>query len=81
MDRLVPDSVKQAVGAQGNAKQEQMRPDTVEPSQQTRITTDWGTKQSNTDKWLRVTKEEQNGPMLLEDGFSREKVYRILLAS
>jgi hypothetical protein len=75
MDRIVPDSVKQAVGAKGDAKQEQMRPMTSEPTQQTRITTDWGTKQHNTDNWLRVNREDQAGPMLLEDGFSREKVW------
>ncbi|KAK3186667.1 catalase 1 [Lecanicillium sp. MT-2017a] len=76
MDRLVPDSVKHAVAGKGGAKHDQMRSETVEPTEKTRITTDWGTKQSNTDDWLRVYKEGQTGPMLLEDGFAREKIHR-----
>lgn len=39
-----------------------------------RITSDWGTKQSNTDDWLKVASEDKTGPMLLEDPFAREKV-------
>ena len=39
-----------------------------------RLTSDWGTKQSNTDDWLKVASEDKTGPMLLEDGFAREKV-------
>ncbi|RSM13104.1 Catalase-1 [Fusarium oligoseptatum] len=41
-----------------------------------RITSDFGTKQSNTDNWLRVNRKDQTGPMLLEDTFSREKIHR-----
>lgn len=41
-----------------------------------RITTDWGVKQSNTDDWLKVTAEDKQGPMLMEDAFSREKIHR-----
>ena len=39
-----------------------------------RITSDYGVKQSNTDGWLRVATEDQEGPTLLEDQFAREKV-------
>lgn len=39
-----------------------------------RITSDWGTKQTNTDDWLKVANEDKTGPMLLEDPFAREKV-------
>jgi len=39
-----------------------------------RITSDSGTKQSNTDDWLSVVNEDHTGPMLLEDNFAREKV-------
>ncbi len=74
MDRFVPDTVKHAVVGKGDAKHDQMRSETVEATDKTRITTDWGTKQSNTDEWLRVNREGQTGPMLLEDGFAREKV-------
>ncbi|KAI5926491.1 catalase [Camillea tinctor] len=41
-----------------------------------RITSDWGAKLGNTDEWLRVTSDHQNGPMLLEDSFAREKIFR-----
>ena len=41
-----------------------------------RITSDWGAKQTNTDEWLKVSTEDHTGPMLLEDGFGREKVCR-----
>lgn len=45
-----------------------------------RITSDWGTKQTNTDDWLKVSSEDKTGPMLLEDGFGREKVGHYLIA-
>jgi hypothetical protein len=39
-----------------------------------RITSDFGVKQSNTDDWLSVATDDQQGPSLLEDQFAREKV-------
>lgn len=39
-----------------------------------RITSDWGTKQTNTDDWLMIASDDHTGPQLLEDGFGREKV-------
>ena len=39
-----------------------------------RLTTDWGSKVSDTDHWLTVSTEDQYGPALLEDGHAREKV-------
>lgn len=59
-------------GAQ--VKAEQLSSDTVHPSQESRITSDFGTKQSNTDDWLRVANGDKTGPSLLEDAFGREKV-------
>ena len=56
------------------AKAEQLAANTVEPTKNDRITADFGTKQTNTDDWLRVNKEDQIGPSLLEDPFAREKV-------
>ncbi|TKA61558.1 Catalase-1 [Cryomyces minteri] len=41
-----------------------------------RITSDFGTKQTNTDDWLRVATEDKIGPSLLEDAFGREKIHR-----
>lgn len=43
-----------------------------------RITTDYGVKQNNTDDWLKVATEDQQGPMLLEDHAMREKVGNVL---
>lgn len=61
------------------AKEDQLKASIVQPTQNDRITADFGTKQSNTDDWLRVSTKEKTGPMLLEDAFGREKV-RFLLA-
>jgi catalase len=41
-----------------------------------RITSDFGVKQSNTDDWLKVVSENKTGPALLEDHFGREKIHR-----
>jgi len=41
-----------------------------------RITSDFGVKQSNTDDWLSVATDDQQGPSLLEDQFAREKIHR-----
>ena len=42
--------------------------------EKSRLTSDTGVKQSNTDDWLRLVNDDQTGPMLLEDTFAREKV-------
>lgn len=78
MSHIVPDSVKQAVmgGKGAQAKATQLAANTVEPTKDTRITTDFGTKQTNTDDWLRVNTEDDIGPSLLEDNFGREKIHR-----
>ncbi|KAF7556881.1 hypothetical protein G7Z17_g1163 [Cylindrodendrum hubeiense] len=57
-------------------KNAQLASNMVEPNQNTRITTDFGTKQNSTDDWLRVNNGDQIGPGLLEDGFAREKIHR-----
>ncbi|KAK4974755.1 catalase A [Elasticomyces elasticus] len=41
-----------------------------------RITTDYGVRQSNTDDWLKVASEDKTGPMLMEDHAAREKIHR-----
>ncbi|KAJ4860624.1 catalase domain-containing protein [Trichoderma breve] len=58
------------------AKADQLAAHTVEPTKDSRITSDFGTKQTNTDDWLRVNSKDQIGPMLLEDPFGREKIHR-----
>ncbi|KOS21726.1 Catalase-1 [Escovopsis weberi] len=68
-------SVKQAVMGSPGVKEEQLAADLVEPTKNTRITSDWGVKQTNTDDWLRVNRPDQIGPALLEDHSSREKIH------
>jgi hypothetical protein len=46
-----------------------------------RITTDAGVKQSNTDDWLSVATDNQQGPSLLEDHAAREKVSTLFFAT
>lgn len=66
--------VKSAVMGSKDAKAENLAHVTVEPTKDTRITSDFGTKQTNTDDWLKVNSKDKTGPMLLEDNFGREKV-------
>lgn len=61
--------------ASKNDKVDQPATDAIEPTNDTRITTDFGAKQSNTNDWLRVNNDQNIGPMLLEDSFAREKVH------
>ena len=56
------------------AQLQQNTKDVHDPSN--RITTDFGVKQTNTDDWLKVSREDKTGPMLLEDGHGREKIHR-----
>ncbi len=79
MSNIIPPSVKQAVMGHKGAKTDQLAAHTVEPTKDSRITSDFGTKQTNTDDWLRVNSKDQIGPMLLEDPFGREKVCSALI--
>ncbi|KAK5989720.1 Catalase-1 [Cladobotryum mycophilum] len=72
----IAQSLKQAVMGSPGVKAEQLTADMVEPTKESRITSDFGTKQTNTDDWLRVNRDDQIGPMLLEDPFGREKIHR-----
>lgn len=83
MSQIVPEGIKKVImGSKGSeAKVAQLEHTTVEPTKDSRITSDFGTKQSNTDNWLRVNSNEQTGPMLLEDSFAREKVRARLLTN
>ncbi|KAL6792085.1 catalase-like domain-containing protein [Trichoderma sp. SZMC 28012] len=76
MSNIIPPSVKQAVMGHKGAKTDQLAAHTVEPTKDSRITSDFGTKQTNTDDWLRINSKDQIGPMLLEDPFGREKIHR-----
>ncbi|GJN67672.1 catalase A [Purpureocillium lilacinum] len=67
--------VKSAVMRSKDAKAENLAHVTVEPTKDTRITSDFGTKQTNTDDWLKVNSKDKTGPMLLEDNFGREKIH------
>lgn len=70
--------VANMTGAQTNAKLADLARDTHDYSEDktARITTDFGTKISNTDDWLTVSTDDHAGPALLEDFHGREKVSR-----
>lgn len=74
MSDKVTGAIKHAVMGHANDKIDQLKANTVEPTENSRITSDYGVKQNNTDEWLRVSTEDQTGPALLEDAFGREKV-------
>lgn len=77
MASIIPETfhaVKQTImGSQGD-KIADLSKDTVEPTENTRLTSDFGVKENNTDHWLSVTNADHTGPALLEDHFAREKV-------
>ena len=61
-----------------NTKIVQLAADTKDVNDKSwRITSDYGVKQNNTDEWLKVASDAQQGPQLLEDHFGREKVSTI----
>ncbi|KAH8884950.1 catalase [Thozetella sp. PMI_491] len=67
---------QQAVMGSSGDKVSDLERDFRTADSQSRITTDYGVKQSNTDDWLKVVSEDKTGPMLLEDAFGREKIHR-----
>jgi len=70
----VTDKAKEMTGVK-NAKVAQLQADTKDVHDpKWKMTSDYGVKQNNTDDWLKVATEDQQGPMLLEDHFAREKV-------
>ncbi|KAK6858109.1 Catalase [Apiospora arundinis] len=75
---IVSDTFNKAKTAMGvqDAKAAQLQKDIVEPSKSSRITTDSGVKQHNTDDWLKVVSNDHTGPHLLEDSAGREKIHR-----
>ncbi|CRK11434.1 hypothetical protein BN1723_000882 [Verticillium longisporum] len=59
-----------------NPKIAQLEEHSKTPDQDSRLTTDYGVKQNNTDDWLRIASDDHTGPGLLEDNASREKIHR-----
>lgn len=57
-----------------NKKIDDLEKDTVLPTDQDRITSEFGVRQANTDNWLSASTADKKGPALLEDQFAREKV-------
>lgn len=69
------ENVGETISGQNSKKIQQLASDTKDVNQSgARITSDFGTKQTNTDDWLKVATEDRTGPQLLEDTFGREKV-------
>jgi catalase len=79
MANIIPKTVKETVMGSKDAKIKQLEANIQEPTKDSRITSDYGVKQSNTDDWLRVNSNDQIGPSLLEDNFGREKVCQLLI--
>lgn len=57
-----------------NKKITDMKYETVQADKDSFLTSDYGVKQSTHDEWLSATTGDRQGPQLLEDNFSREKV-------
>ncbi|EAU88218.2 catalase [Coprinopsis cinerea okayama7 len=60
----------------GDAKTRDLQRDTVVPTRNSAMTTDYGAKMSDTDHWLSVSDGSKVGPALLEDQIAREKIHR-----
>lgn len=77
MSNIIPKTVQAAqhavLGSKGD-KIADMEKNTRTPTDNDRLTSDFGVRQSNTDDWLRVVSNDHTGPSLLEDPFAREKV-------
>lgn len=77
MASLIPESVKSAKNAimgSGGDKIADLSRDTKELPDKTHQTSDYGVKLPDPDHWLSVSSEDRQGPSLIEDPFSREKV-------
>jgi catalase len=62
-----------------NEKILDMWPNTVNQAKAGKqMTTDTGVKVRDTDHWLRVVSDQQEGPALLEDQIAREKIMRCM---
>ncbi|ETS85315.1 Catalase-1 [Pestalotiopsis fici W106-1] len=70
------EKVQNTMAGEKGAKTADIERDAVAPSQDTRITTEYGVKQGNTDDWLKATNGDTSGPSLIEDHFAREKISR-----
>ncbi|KAI1264529.1 catalase [Xylariaceae sp. FL1019] len=72
----VKNMAKKAVTGEKGRKIAQLEEHMTEVSPRERLTTDFGVKHQNPDNWLRVNRDDQTGPMLLEDNFARERIHR-----
>lgn len=58
----------------GGDKVADLSKDTKKPTNKTHLTSDYGVKLPDPEHWLSVSSEDRQGPSLIEDPFSREKV-------
>jgi len=58
----------------GNKKVADVKKDIVEQTDKTKLTSDFGVREPDTDNWLSASTNGRQGPLLLEDNFAREKV-------
>lgn len=84
MASLIPEAIKSAtdtVMGSGGDKIADLSKDTKEPTDKTHLTSDYGVKLPDPEHWLSVSSEDRQGPSLIEDPFSREKVRLHLITS
>ncbi|KAI0914458.1 catalase [Ustulina deusta] len=70
------DKIKNMISGEKGRKIAQLDSVTHTVSKNDRITTDFGVKELTADEWLRVSRDDKIGPMLLEDSYAREKIHR-----
>ncbi|KAI0141903.1 catalase [Xylariaceae sp. FL1272] len=75
---VVKDMAKNVINGEKGRKIAQLEAHTTEVRPEQRLTTDFGVKHPEPapDNWLRVNRDDQTGPMLLEDNFARERIHR-----
>jgi len=66
------EAVSGAIGS--NKKITDMKQNTIDPTKNDFLTSDFGVKQNSHDNWLHASTGDRQGPALLEDNHGREKV-------
>ena len=79
MAPALSESLQKVVNMDGSANQNPKLADLTKNTtdfdvSKEKMSTDWGSKVSDTDHWLALSTDDRYGPSLLEDGHAREKV-------
>merc|ERR1712230_6912 len=68
------EAVSGAIGS--NKKITDMKQNTIDPTKNDFLTSDFGVKQNSHDNWLHASTGDRQGPALLEDNHGREKIMK-----